>query len=212
MNLSDHPGNLGQEVLLYGTLEKYFRVPAVKNVTYAEIAGQGFGNDPGGGGGEPPTQGIFSETFANGQGDFVIKDVNLDGLNYVWAYMNNYQCMKANGYYQGPHNAESWLVSPQIDMTSVTTATLSFDHALNFAQGQGVCSVLVSTNYNGDVAAASWTELPIDTWPEQSNTFPFITETVSMNEFAGQTVTIAFRYNSTTNQCPAWEVKNIVVE
>ena len=46
LNLVDNPNNLGQEVLLYGTLEKYFRVAAVKNVTYAEINGNSYGTDP----------------------------------------------------------------------------------------------------------------------------------------------------------------------
>ena len=207
LNLVDHSENYKQEVLLYGTLDKYFSVAGVKNVSYAEINGTSFGTEP-----LNPEAVIFSESFANGQGDFNIVDVSLSGLTYVWTYMNNYHCMKANGYYQGAHDAESWLVSPQIDMTSVTTATLSFDHALAFADGQGVCSVQVSMNYNGDVTTATWTELSIATWPEQSNSFPFVTTTVSMNQFAGQTVTIAFRYNSTTSQCPAWEVKNVVVE
>jgi hypothetical protein len=212
LNLSDHPGNLGQEVLLYGTLEKYFRVPAVKNVTYAEIAGQGFGNDPGGGGGEPPTQGIFSETFANGQGDFVIKDVNLSGMNYVWAYMNNFHCMKANGYYQSAHETESWLVSPQINLSNVSSATLKFDQAIAFAEGQGSLFIMASTDYSGNVSTAHWTELNIGTWPASNNNWVFETSTADLTSFVGQNVTIAFKYTSTSSVCPAWEVKNIVVE
>lgn len=214
VNLQDNPGNLGKLLAVNGKLRAYFGQAGLRDSggTEADFVLEGGGTPP-----TPPTpptpgDAIFSETFANGQGQFNIVDVNLSGLNYVWAYMNNYSCMKANGYYQGAHAAESWLVSPQIDMTSVTTASLSFDHALAFADGQGVCSVQVSTNYNGDVTAASWTELPIETWPEQSNNFPFVTTTVNMNQFAGQTVTIAFKYNSTTNQCPAWEIKNVVVE
>lgn len=210
VNLQDNPGNLGKLLAVNGKLRAYFGQAGLRDSggTEADFVLEGGTPTP------PPTPGdaIFSETFANGQGQFNIVDVNLSGLTYVWTYMNNYHCMKANGYYQGAHDAESWLVSPQIDMTSVTTATLSFDHALAFADGQGVCSVQVSTNYNGDIATATWTELPIDTWPEQSSSFPFVTTSVSMNQFVGQTVTIAFKYNCTTSQCPAWEVKNVVVE
>ena len=211
VNLVDNPSNLGKMLSVRGKLRTYFGQAGLRDSggTESDFVLEG-GDTPT----PPPTPsiGIFSETFANGQGEFNIVDVNLSGLSYVWAYMNNYHCMKANGFYQGAHDAESWLVSPQIDLTTVTTATLSFEHALAFADGQGVCSVQVSTNYNGDVTTAAWTEMPIDTWPEQSNTFPFVTTTVNLNQFVGQTVTIAFKYNSTTNQCPAWEVKNLVIE
>lgn len=40
VNLQDNPGNLGKEVLLYGTLEKYFSVAGVKEVSKAYIDGQ----------------------------------------------------------------------------------------------------------------------------------------------------------------------------
>lgn len=44
LNLVDNPANLGKEVLLYGNIEAYFRVPGVKSVTYAEIGGKAIGN------------------------------------------------------------------------------------------------------------------------------------------------------------------------
>ena len=215
LNLADNPGNLGQEVLLYGTLEKYFRVPGVKNVTYAEINGNSFGTDPGGTPPTPPTPGetIFSETFENGQGDFVIKDVSMpSGLSYVWTHVSNYSCMKANAYYNGAKAAESWLVSPAIDLTNVSTATLTFDHAANFASPQGYFFVMVSTDYTGDVTTARWTELNVSTWPDYNSNWAFVNATADLSEVVGQRVTIAFKYTSTENHCGAWEVKNFVVE
>jgi hypothetical protein len=214
LNLADNPGNLGQEVLLYGTLEKYFRVPGVKNVTYAEINGNGIGTDPGDTPTPPiPGTGIFSETFANGQGDFVIKDVSMpSGLTYVWSHVSNYKCMKANAYYNGAKAAESWLVSPTIDLTNVSSATLTFDHAANFASPQGYFFVMVSTDYTGDVTTASWTELEVNVWPDYNSNWAFVTATVDLSGYVGQNVTIAFKYTSTDDHCGAWEVKNFVVE
>ncbi|MBP5506305.1 MAG: hypothetical protein J6Y23_00460 [Prevotella sp.] len=43
LNLADNPDNLGKEVLLYGNIEAYFKVPGLKSVTYAEIGGKSFG-------------------------------------------------------------------------------------------------------------------------------------------------------------------------
>ena len=216
LNLSDNPNNLGQEVLLYGTLEKYFRVPGVKNVTYAEINGNSFGTDPGGDTPPtPPTPGetIFSESFANGQGEFVIKDVSLpSGLSYVWSHVSNYNCMKANGYYQHANAAESWLVSPKIDLSEVSTATLKFDHAASFASPQGYFFVKVSTDYAGNVTTATWTELAVSIWPDHNSNWTFVSATADLSGFVGQEVTIAFEYTSTQDHCAAWEVKNVVVE
>lgn len=46
VNLKDNPSNHKQEVLLYGELATYFKVPGVKNVTYAEVGGKTCGTDP----------------------------------------------------------------------------------------------------------------------------------------------------------------------
>lgn len=212
LNLVDHPDNLGQEVLLYGTLEKYFRVPAVKNVTYAEINGNSFGTDPGGG--DPPTPGetIFSETFASGQGDFTIENVLLPSeLTFVWAHASNYSCMKASAYVGQAYETESWLVSPYIDLADVNTATLSFEQAVNYASPDGVLSVMITTEYEGTVDGIEWEELQLSAWPAGSN-WTFISSTADLTPYAGQRVTIAFKYTSTSSASATWEVKNFVVE
>ena len=209
VNLMDNPGNLGKHLAVLGTLRVYFGQAGLRdsNGTEADFVLEG-GVTP------PPTPGteIFSESFANGQGNFTIQDVELAGLSYVWNYMTSYHCMKANGYYQGAHATESWLVSPQIDLSNVTSATLKFDHAVAFASAEGSFFVMVSTNYDGDVTTATWTELNIGTWPEPNSSWVFEGASADLSSVAGQNVTIAFKYNSTTDVCPAWEVKNVVVE
>lgn len=47
LNVVQNEGNLGKEVLLYGSLEKYFGGVGVKNVSYAVIDGQELGVKPG---------------------------------------------------------------------------------------------------------------------------------------------------------------------
>lgn len=211
VNLKDHPENLGKELAVNGTLKSAFGQPGVDSPgTESDFVFDGGTPTPP----EPPTpgEGIFSETFANGQGDFTIQDVELAGLSYVWNYMTSYHCMKANGYYQGAHATESWLVSPQIDLTNVSNATLKFDHAVAFASAEGSFFVMVSTDYAGDVTTATWTELNIGSWPEPNSSWVFEGASVDMSSFVGQNVTIAFKYTSTMDVCPAWEVKNVVVE
>ena len=46
LNLPENPDNLGKEVLLYGSLEKYFGQAGAKSISYAEFEGNKIGVDP----------------------------------------------------------------------------------------------------------------------------------------------------------------------
>ena len=46
VNLKDNPGNYKKDVLLFGNIETYFKVPGVKAVTYAEVGGTAYGKKP----------------------------------------------------------------------------------------------------------------------------------------------------------------------
>ncbi len=211
VNLMDNPDNLGKLLAVNGKLRTYFGQAGLRDSggTESDFVLEGGYVPP-----TPPTppQGIFSETFATSQGSFVIKDVTIpEGLNYVWAQSSQYQCMKGSGYYQQAFNTESWLVSPVIDLSGVTSATLTFEHAVNYLAPQGSLFVMISTNYNGDVNTATWNELSLSAWPEGSD-FTFISTTADLSAYAGQQVTIAFKYTSTAAGAATWEIKNLVVE
>jgi hypothetical protein len=120
--------------------------------------------------------------------------------------------MKASAYVSGQnYAAESWLISPAINLAGVSAASLKFEQAINYASPQGALSVMISTNYNGDFAAATWTQLNLDQWPAGNN-WTFINSTADLTAYVGQIVTIAFKYTSSTSASATWEVKNIVIE
>ena len=209
VNLMDNPDNLGKHLAVNGKLRKYFNQAGLRDSggTEADFVLEG-GVTP------PPTPGtsIFSETFASGQGEFTIQDVTLpEELTYVWNHDANYSCMKASAYVGQAYAAESWLVSPAIDLTGASAATLKFDQAVNYASPDGALSVMISTDYNGDVTTATWTELTLSQWPAGSN-WTFINSTADLSQYVGQTVTVAFKYTSSTSASATWEVKNFVVE
>ena len=119
--------------------------------------------------------------------------------------------MKASAYVSGQNYAsESWLISPAISLAGVSSATLKFEQAVNYASPNGL-SVMASTNYNGDVTTATWNELSLDQWPAGNN-WTFLPSTADLTAYVGQTVTIAFKYTSTNSASATWEVKNFVVE
>ena len=207
VNLMDNPDNLGKRLAVYGQLRTYFGQAGLRdsNGTEADFVLEGGIVPP------PPQETIFSESFASGQGAFTIQDLVLPAeLTYVWAHAATYSCMKASAYVSQAYATESWLVSPSISLAGVASANLSFDQAVNYATPQGTLFVMISTDYNGDVETATWTELNLSAWPSGSD-WTFVNATADLSAYVGQNVTIAFRYTSTASSAATWEVKNFVV-
>ena len=119
--------------------------------------------------------------------------------------------MKASAYVGQAYYAESWLVSPIINLSGVGAATLKFEQAVNYASPQGALFVMISTDYNGEVLQSTWTELSLSAWPAGSD-WTFISSSADLTPYVGQNVTIAFKYTSSTSASATWEVKNVVVE
>ena len=215
VNLMDNPGNLGKHLAVNGKLRKYFGQAGLRdsNGTEADFVLEGGDTPP-----TPPTPGtgIFSESFANGQGQFTIHDVLLPSeLTYVWTHDASRKHMKASSFKSNtPYKAESWLVSPKIDLSNVGSAVLTFEQAINYADPEGRIHVMVSNNFDGEIASADWSELVFDQWPVNDGSWSFVTTTIDLTAFVNHAVTIAFKYTSEASQdkCPTWEVKNVVVE
>ena len=163
------------------------------------------------GGDTPPTPTtIFSETFQSSQGDFQIVDVNIGTLSYVWAYSSQYHCMKGSGYYQHAVAAESWLISPAIDLSGVGSAKLSFDHCCKYETNPTEEMTLwLTSNYTGDVATTQWTQVALT---EYGSNFSFVTASdIDLSQFVGGNVYVAFKYVSTDSNAATWEIKNVIV-
>lgn len=148
------------------------------------------------------------EGLFDSQGDFVVEDKQLpEELNYIWTWSGSYG-MKASAFLNNTNYAsESWLISPVIDLSQLTSATLTFQQAGNFfSDMQTDCSVLVSTDRQ------DWTPLTVEGWPE-GNSWTFYDSTADLSAYAGQSqVYIAFRYTSSDMKAGTWEVRNVVVE
>lgn len=162
VNLMDNPGNLGKHLAVNGKLRKYFGQAGLRDSggTEEDFVLEGGDTPP-----TPPTPGtgIFSESFANGQGEFTIHDVLLPSeLTYVWTHDASRKHMKASSFKSNtPYKAESWLVSPKIDLSNVGSAVLTFEQAINYANPEGRIHVMVSNNFDGEIASADWSEVGI---------------------------------------------------
>ena len=181
----------------------------VKSIAVActETSVDGGGDTP-----EPPVGGdvtFFSETFADGQGDFTIDNVQEPaGGGYVWNHDSSYGYMKASCFI-GDQDlaAESWLISPAIDLTKATAATLSFSHCANFFDGAVADALSVQVREQG----GEWTKLDVSEWPA-GNSWTWVDATADLSAYVGKTIEIAFVYTSQDGDAGTWEVKNVSVE
>ena len=151
----------------------------------------------------------FSETFASGLGNFTA--FNIAG-NSTWYHNSNYSCAYINAYQTVPD--DDWLVSPAFDLTRQISGEICFTQALGYgttSNWPNQCMLLISEDYSGDVAAATWTQLPITEW--SASRFAWVDNTIAIpSTFMGKSnVHFAFHY-AATSSAPAWEIKNLTLQ
>lgn len=157
----------------------------------------------------------LSEDFTGSNaGGFTIQDISLSGLTYVWTTTASYG-WKASAYMNSTNNpSESWIVSPAINFAKATAPVLSFSHVQRYVTGENsdFLSVLISTNYSGDVSSATWDTLTIPTWGSGSDWTFVDSGEIDLSSYVGSTVYVAFRYISTSAAAPTWEIESILIE
>lgn len=202
LNLSSHPQNLYQEVMLLGTMVNYFGGPGVKEVQAYIMNGDTIGNIP-----AEEVKAIFSETFATGQGDFIIDNIEVPNeMPEVWTWKSSYKCMvatsfKTDGFINYP--AESWLISPEIDLTKAENATLSFERVL-----YKVNNITIWAKESG---SANWNELDMPN-KEVTTSWTFQKSgDIDLNSYKGKKIQIGFKYLA-TDQAGTFELKNFTIE
>lgn len=218
LNLVDNPGNYHQEVLLYGTLEKYFNAAGVKNVTYAEINGNSFGTDPGSGSG---TTEYFNQTLTTQASFNAFSAYSVEGEQewYQNASHLEYGAVMSGFANNVSYANEDWFVSPVIDLSGSTNPILSFEHArgpegsMNVGVEEGYYTVLVTKDYTDgeNPNQVQWVELPILNHPTVKWQFVAAGDLAIPAEFKTATCRISFRYLSIDGASATWEVKNVVV-
>lgn len=180
-------------------------------------------NDKNNGGGDDTTgetKTIFAATFDEGTDGFVFQNVSLGtGLTYVWKQdsYNGKGYLKASAYANGQNNvSEAWAVSPAINLKDCTEATLDFRQAINkIAPGipSDMYSVWASTDYAGDVKAATWTQLQVPSFPEGTSWNFSDAGTIDLKSFCGnEKVYIAYKYTSNEEASGTWEVDEFTIK
>ena len=138
-----------------------------------------------------------------------IKPVNVSGDRY-WYHYANYHCAYINGS-DGAN--QDWLILPTFDLRGMYSATLRFTHTMGYGSTStwpGYCKLMISTDYEGDLSQATWSQLLIPNMPQTTWQWKDNEILLPQSYQQSPSVTLAFKYEVTANgQNPAWEVKNI---
>lgn len=146
----------------------------------------------------------FSDPMNKESDKFTIKDVTLpEGSTYVWKIDDSHGYYKGSAFVNNKNLvSESYVVSSEIDLSKATAPVLNFTLAINFLNGNKATdffTVRVSSNYTGDVAGATWTDLTYDA-SKVGSSWTFTDQSIDLSQFKGQKIVIAYGYKS-TDQC-----------
>ena len=148
----------------------------------------------------------YEESFENGIGLFTIDDVKLsEGLSYVWKHDAESGYMKASAFVSNSNKAsESWLVSPFIDLTNASEATLKFTQTINFFSKVEEEATLWIKEEGGE-----WKQVTI-TYPTGSG-WVSNDQTIDLKDYVGKKIKVGFKYVSTTESAGTWEIEDFSV-
>ena len=157
---------------------------------------------------------LFEETFTANYGNWSKQSViGTQAWSLNTTFGNPGSCALMSGFASGANNAnEDWLISPAINLSAVTSATLSFDNACRFAGN--LIEVLVSTNYtSGAPSTATW--VPLSGYTLDTNTGAYVwtgSGPINVSAYSGNAnFRVAFKYTSTTTASRTWEIDNVKV-
>ena len=220
LNLPENPEMDGQEILIYGSLEKYFSVAGVKSPTYAQVGDKKFGTNPNGGNSGNTGDGteLLNETLGTQASFNKFTAVSVSGAQ-VWQFDASYSCAKMSGYANGatvPN--EDWFISPALDLSGKSNVTVSFTHAFGPAASvpttevtKAQYTVWVSNDFNGDVKTATWTELKGMVYGTSGWGWVSSGELAIPAENLKANCRIAWKYVC-ENISATWEMKEVIVK
>jgi hypothetical protein len=158
---------------------------------------------------EDPVVGLANIVDYNFAGSFEgWSIVEESGSDDAWTSQSGY--VQGNGFFGGQFANVEWLVSPSIDLTGESNLKFQITHALKYATDTSLLKILVSTDYTGDTGAATWDEITLATPPGVDTLDP--SEDYDFSAYDGQTINVAFKYESTDTDAGRWRISNMAIK
>lgn len=213
LNLPENPSMLGKEILIYGSLEAYFGVAGIKNASYAVVDDKEFGTKPV----ETTGEEILNETLLAQASFDKFTAVNVSG-DQVWTFDAKYGAKMSGFANNATHPNEDWFITPAMDLSGKSAATLIFNHAFgpaaqvpNTEATKAQYTIWVSNDFDKDVKAATWTELKGMVYGTTGWGYVSSGEIAIPAENLKANCRIAWKY--VCNDVSAtWEIKEVIVK
>ena len=207
LNLKDNPGNLGKKATVKGDVMKYCGGPGIKNTRAYKLDGQGMPDTPDTPSGDGTV--LLGQKNPDGAKDWTFNNVSLpSGLTDIWTWKdyNSAYYLNASAYANGGANAsEAWAISPVIDLTKASGVSVSFSHAAKFQTTlKSLCGFAVKED-----GASGWTMLTIPTWPEAGSWTWSNSGNISLANYSGKKIQVAFKYGSSSSGADTWEIRDL---
>lgn len=156
------------------------------------------------------TSNFFEENFNGSLGDFTT--VNNAGTKdwYSSSYGSD-EYAKISAYGNGPN--EDWLISPEIDLAGLENIKFQVNQTAKYVNDRwDLLSVLISKDYTDDVATATWDNIELTTLPAGDDYVFVASENYDLSAYEGETVHIAFKYESNDDVAATWEINDVFVK
>ncbi len=149
---------------------------------------------------------VYHIDFTQTMGAWTIKNYLLSGeLTYVWRKQDLYG-MTASAYVAGTnHASEAWLISSPLDLTSNTTAFLTFNQAYKYGD---ISQFAVKITTNG----LDWTTLEVPVWPDGTSWSVINSGEIDITKYISATTQIAYAYTSSAEASPTWEIRDVLIK
>lgn len=123
--------------------------------------------------------------------------------------------IQATAYNSGQASVITWMVAPQMDLTTSVHPYVQFDCADGYDNG-ATLELFVSTDYAGSVTpwTSTWTKLNFNLPPSNASGYSAFVSSgqVDLSAYNGSTIYIAWVYKGgATAKTTTWEVDNVLV-
>ena len=113
--------------------------------------------------------------------------------------------MKASAFLGTNHASEAWLISSPLDLTSNTTAFLTFNQAYKYGD---ISQFAVKITTNG----LDWTTLEVPVWPDGTSWAFINSGEIDITKYISATTQIAYAYTSSAEASPTWEIRDVLIK
>jgi len=155
---------------------------------------------------------LFYDNFSGSLNNWYVKSVQGEQGWEITPYGNPAPSAKMSGFSDGSNANEDWLITKTIDLSSVTTASLTFQSVVRY-NGLAL-TVHMSSDYNGGnpTSDGNWTELSVTLDTDASSWFSWTDSgNIDLSSVTGGNVYIAFKYVSTSSGSATYEIDNVLV-